>query len=473
MGARSAAPESPRRLLILGLDSVPPDLLFDRMRPVMPNMSRLLDRSVLAPLRTTDPPITVPAWAVMFTGMDPGALGLYGLVHRRPGSYFDTYLPTSNLLPFPTLWSLLSERGRRVAVIGMPPGYPPPGVNGLAISGFHTPPGRTDYTHPVGLAAELQARYGPYRFDVTARTEARDRLRGELVSMTRQRFAIAHDLFRREPWDLFALHEIGTDRLHHAYWADFHPQDPRYRPGNPFEKVAEEYYAVLDEGIGRLVDQAGEDTAIAVASDHGSMSYAGCFCINVWLQEQGLLTLPNPVPAGTLLEKAGVDWSRTSVWGAGGYYARIFFNVRGREPHGIVEPADLPMVKAELIGRLAALRDPQGRPLPVRVLEPHARYREVRGDAPDLMVYVDELRWRSAGTVGHPGVFLAENDTGPDQAVHSFDGVFALFDPQRPGGGRRLPTQQIIDVMPTLLSLLGEPVPAHVQGRPMPEVVRG
>lgn len=460
-----------RRLLILGLDAVPPQFLFDRMRPVMPNVRRLLEQGTSAPLRTTDPPITVPAWPVMFSGMDPGSIGFYGFRHRVKGTYFQTYVPASNLLPHPSLWTLLSQRGRRVAVIGMPPGYPPPTVNGVYISDFLTPAGRPDYIYPPSLRADLEAKHGPYRFDVTFRAEERVQLYKDIVEMTRQRFAIAEELYQREPWDVFAIHEIGTDRLHHAYWKYFDPAHPAHVPGNPFAHVAEEYYAIVDEAIGRLLRHAGPETYVLVVSDHGSMPMDGCFCINQWLQEQGYLALRRPAAPGTPLEKTEVDWSKTRIWGAGGYYARLFFNVRGREPQGIVEPAAVDGLRAELVQRLSTLRGPSGQPLPVRVLDPKVIYREARGDPPDLMVYFDELRWRSAGTMGYPSVYLKENDTGPDDAVHSFEGVFVLYDPQRPVPARRLGTQKIIDVMPTVLRLLGEEVPAHVQGRPMADVL--
>lgn len=461
-------PRTPgRRLLIIGLDALPPELLFEHLLPVMPNVRRLVETGLWAPLRSTDPPITIPAWPTMFTGVDPGTLGLYGFRHRRPGSYFDTYAPSSTLLPFPTLWQLLSQRGKRVAVIGMPPGYPPPVVNGLYISDFLTPSGREDFTYPPSLRTELLQKFGPYRFDVVFRAEERVALERELREMTRQRFAIAEHLLEREPWDVFAIHEIGTDRLHHAYWKHFDRSHPEFVPGNPFERIAEEYYREVDGYIGRLVERAGPEAGILLVSDHGSMPMTGCFCINEWLREKGYLTLRRTPQRPLPLEKADVDWSRTQVWGAGGYYARIFFNVRGREPEGIVDPAALPELRRRLEKDLRELRDPEGHPLAVDILDPRTRYRQVRGDAPDLMLYFGGLRWRSAGTVGHPSLYLKENDTGPDDAVHSFHGIFLFRDPADPRP-RQLPAQSILDVMPTLLRWLGEPVPPQVQGSPIP-----
>lgn len=453
---------------MLGLDSVPPEFLFERFLPRMPRLREVLGRSRYGTLLSTDPPITVPAWAVMFTGMDPGSLGIYGFRHRRAGSYTEMYTPTPQMISAPTLWSLLSRMGRRVAVMGMPPGYPPPAVNGVYLSDFLTPDGATDFVTPASLGPEIQTASDGYDFDITFRADDRARVARELFEMTRKRFAVARWLWRREAWDLFALHEIGPDRLHHAFWKFFDPSHPRYVRTSEFQDIADRYYALLDEEIGRLLDLVPPDVSILVASDHGSMAMHGCFCINQWLQEAGLLRLKTRHPApGTPFERLDVDWPKTVAWGAGGYYARIFVNVRGREPEGRVAPGQVPGVIRKIARALEGVRRPDGSPLGVRVLEPARTYRTVRGDPPDLMLYFGDLRWRSAGTVGHPGLFLTENDTGPDDAVHSFDGLFAFADPGRPGS-EHLPAQQIIDIAPTLMTHLGVPIPPTMQGRPIP-----
>ncbi len=456
---------------MLGLDSVPPEFLFDRFLPKMPNLRTVIERSRYGTLTSTDPPITVPAWAVMFTGMDPGTLGLYGFRHRRPGSYSDMYTPTPQMLPAPPLWSLLSRMGRRVAVIGMPPGYPPPTVNGVYVSDFLTPDDAKDFVTPHSLAGEIQSVSGGYDFDITFRAEDRPRVERELFAMTRKRWAVARHLWKKEAWDLFAIHEIGTDRLHHAFWKFFDPHHPRYSPGSEYADVADRYYALLDEEIGALLARVPSDVSILVASDHGSMAMHGCFCINQWLQQEGYLRFKGPAPApGAAFESLEVDWDHTTAWGAGGYYARIFFNVKGREPRGRVSASEIPALTRRIEASLRAVVRPDGSPLGARVLVPASVYHEVRGDPPDLMVYFGDLRWRSAGTLGHPGLFLSENDTGPDDAVHSFDGVFALAAPGR-SGMDHLPPQRILDIAPTLLRHLGVPAPAAMQGRAIDALV--
>jgi predicted AlkP superfamily phosphohydrolase/phosphomutase len=89
----------------------------------------------------------------------------------------------------------------------------------------------------------------------------------------------------------------------------------------------------------------------------------------------------------------------------------------------------------------------------------------VRGIAPDLLVYFGDLYWRSVGQVGTGTVHVFENDTGPDDANHAHEGMYVLVAegvPVGPGPERALP-----DVAPTLLELLGEPVPSEMEGRSM------
>ena len=192
----------------------------------------------------------------------------------------------------------------------------------------------------------------------------------------------------------------------------------------------------------------------------------GAFCVNSWLAEQGLLKLKRPAEGGVRLEDADVDWGRTVAWGWGGYYARIFLNVRGREPQGVVAPGDYERVRDEIADGIRRIRGPDGEEWRTMVLKPDEAFPECRGDPPDLMVYFDDLYWRSAGTIGHGDIYLPENDTGPDDAVHDKMGLYVYYDPRRDLGGRA-EDLRIVDVAPTLLRAMGLPVPREMEGRPL------
>ncbi len=465
------------RVAVIGLDSVPPSLLFDRLMDRLPNFRRLYREGLHGPLRTCDPPITVPAWMVMMTGKSPGKLGIYGFRHRKAGSYTDGYIVNSTHVREETVWDALAAAGKKSVVLGVPPGYPPrPLKDGNVVSCFLTPSKDRPFTYPEGLKKEiLDLTGGSYGFDVTFRTEDRDAIKKELFEMTRTRLEVAKYLASRKQWDFFIMHEIGFDRLHHAFWKYFDPSHPKYVRGNKYEHIAEEYYEMFDRGLGELLGTFPRDAVTFVLSDHGSKGMKGGFCVNQWLEEEGYLKFrAKPAPA-TDLDKADIDWGKTKAWGWGGYYARIFFNVEGREPKGVVPRAALDAEKGALARKVMSIKDPDGRAMSNEVFEPDRLYGTALGDKPDLMVYFDGLDWRSAGTVGHGSLYLSENDTGPDDSVHSMDGVFMAHAPGRDLGGKELRGLRIQDIGPTLLRLYGLRYKdeAGLDGRPVPEVVEG
>jgi predicted AlkP superfamily phosphohydrolase/phosphomutase len=160
-----------------------------------------------------------------------------------------------------------------------------------------------------------------------------------------------------------------------------------------------------------------------------------------------------------------IDWSRTVAWGEGGYYCRLFLNVEGREPQGFVPAVDYERVRDELKEKLESLGDDQEKPIGTVAHRPEELYAEAHGIAPDLLVYFGDLYWRSVGLVGTGTVHVFENDTGPDDANHAHEGLYLLVAdgvPAGPGPGRALH-----DVAPTLLELLGEPVPGEMEGLSM------
>lgn len=144
-------------------------------------------------------------------------------------------------------------------------------------------------------------------------------------------------------------------------------------------------------------------------------------------------------------------------------YSRVFLNVKGREPEGIVEPDDYERVRDELAERLAAIPDDRGRPMGTVVYRPEEVYPVANGVPPDLIVHFGDLFWRSVGTLGgDEGIHTVENDTGPDDANHAQDGLLIMAGPGIEPGERE--GMHLLDVAPTVLDLLGLPRPATMRG---------
>ncbi len=448
-----------RRVMLVGLDCVPPALAFERYAHVVPNLTRLRERGACARLRSTTPPITVPAWTAMISGRDPGELGLYGFRKRVPGSYALT-LADSRDVQVERVWDVLARHGLRSSVIAVPPSSPPFPVNGELVSCFLTPDADAPHTYPAPLAGSLRMRFGPYIPDVEVRAAQREGLEDALHAMTRQHFAIARQLWTEREPDFLMMVEIGPDRLHHAFYADMDPAHPLHDPGSPFLGVGERYYALLDRELGSLLALADDDTTVLVASDHGARPLLGAFRINEWLQREGLLVLQRQEHGP--LRAEDVDWSRTRAWAEGGYYARVFCNVRGREPHGIVEDAGA--FVAALRTQLLAVRGPNGAAWRNRVETPATLYRAVRGCAPDLIAIFDDLNVRPIATVGTGALYAERDDRDADACNHDMFGIFALAGAGVEARGS-LEDCEIQDVGATVLALLNVPQPEDWLGR--------
>jgi len=128
-------------------------------------------------------------------------------------------------------------------------------------------------------------------------------------------------------------------------------------------------------------------------------------------------------------------------------------------------------VRDELSVGLKAIPDENGHAIGTQVFRPEELYKEVRGVAPDLIVYFGDLYWRSVGMVGGAKIHTFENDTGPDGANHAENGIF-LFRPANGDlpGGRRIDGVRIIDIAPMILQLFGLPVPGDMEGKPFASV---
>src|SRR5437899_12881126 len=151
------------------------------------------------------------------------------------------------------------------------------------------------------------------------------------------------------------------------------------------------------------------DTVVLVVSDHGAEGLDCGVAINEWLIREGLLVLNEYPTTLTPFEKLNVNWSKTKVWSEGGYYARVFFNIQGREPQGLIPQAEYESFQDEMRARIEALPDDKGQPLQSPVFTPEEIERNVRNVAPDLIVYLGGLYWRSIGTVAHSKIPFQEN----------------------------------------------------------------
>jgi predicted AlkP superfamily phosphohydrolase/phosphomutase len=452
------------KICVLGLDCAAPEVIFGDERLV--HLRRLMDLGVYGRLESVIPPITVPAWMCMCTSQDPGSLGVYGFRNRSDHSYDKLGIANSASIKALAIWDQLAREGKRSIIVGVPPNDPPRRINGISIGCFLTPDTvNNDFTHPPDLKAKINELVGEYPVDVkNFRTDRKDWLKDEIFSISRKQWKVVHWLLKEQLWDYIHFVDIGLNRMQHGFWNYFDEKHVQFQPGNPYQNAIPEYYLWLDEQIGKALELLDQDTLVLVVSDHGAQRLDGGIAVNEWLIREGLLVLHEYPTTLTPFDKLNVNWSKTRVWSEGGYYARVFFNVQGREPEGAIPASEYESFQSEMKARLEALADDQGQPLNSLVFKPKELYKYVRNIAPDLIVHFGGLYWRSIGSVGHPAIHVQENDTSPDGCNHAQYGMFILAAPNCPLSGE-YEGARLLDMAPTLLDLAGYEIPETMQGR--------
>lgn len=435
------------RVVVIGLDGFEPSLAFTRYAAELPVLASLATKTRL---ESCAPPITVPAWACMVTGVDPGMLGLYGFHDRSAWDYRSRRLASSHALTQPPLWDLVNRAGLRARIIGVPPSYPAQPLEGALISCFLTPDTDGVFTHPESVRAEV-ARHG-YVFDTPefrVPEHAKAELKHDIEHMIERRFALARDWLARDDWDLFMMVEMGTDRAHHAFMRYADPAHPRHEPGHAMEHAILDIYRRVDAELERTLALLRPDDRLLVLSDHGAISMHGGFCINDWLHANGFLKLVDEARGKFTPEL--VDWTRTYAWADAGYVGRIHINQRGREPQGVVEEHEVPMLIDAICNT--------GSPVPLHFDEPVDIYGATNGFAPALQVEAQELQLRCLSSVGHASFVVPTNDVGPDDANHGRYGVLMSNQPLDGDGA------SLYDIAPTICEWLGVAPPPTFIGR--------
>lgn len=300
-----------RRCLVIGLDGADFRVIDPMIsRGKLPALSRLAAEGARATLESPPPAATFPTWATFMTGVNPGVHGIFDFTRMVDGEYAVQFV-NSTFMRSPSIWRILSDRGRRVVSLGVPGTYPPEPVNGVLVAGFDSPvttqlDGR--FVHPRPLHREISRRFGPY--PVADIQELRigpgwhERAAAVLLDTIRRKCEIAKFLMERGDWDFFMLLFGESDTAAHHFWMFHDAGSPRresfYDAGSPrhgsgddgdrFDSVLEDVYEALDRAVGELVAAAGPDCGVLVLSDHGfGGSGRTVFHLNRWLASEGLL----------------------------------------------------------------------------------------------------------------------------------------------------------------------------------------
>lgn len=262
----------------------------------LPHLRRLEETGASGVLRSTDPSFSPVVWTTMASGRGPEVHGI------------TSFYSTQKQLRTPRMWDLFSASGQRVGVFRWLITWPPTDVNGFLVPGILA---RDGQCHPpeYGFINELRidaksgraggllpkARYGMKFLRAGLRMETCRAVVGDLLRATisrdpklihvanrraeiRLNMDVYQHLLRTYEPEFTSFYDNGTDVLGHHYWKYYEPQ---YFDDVTAEEVArygaliEDYYALVDEVVGDLLDHVDEQTTVMVVSDHGQKAEVG------------------------------------------------------------------------------------------------------------------------------------------------------------------------------------------------------
>lgn len=282
------------RLAVIGIDALDAALL-ERWRDHLPNFRRMMERGLYAPLESTTPPDSIPAWVTIYTGMQPWEHGLLDSMDYLDAKAGRRALDTQTLVG-KTFWDQAGRRGKRVCVINPLLAYPVWPVNGIMVNGPVFVTGAVQ-SHPPEILERFRIPELGGMTDFPGRKELGAFLeRTEAVTRDLARFGL--ELFDLEPWDVFFICFLTLDRVMHFVWRYTDPDDPTYPGRNPIEDSIKRFFVLFDSIVGDYLERLSGDQALMVVSDHGhGMRPPRALCVNEILRREGLLkTRPSRIP---------------------------------------------------------------------------------------------------------------------------------------------------------------------------------
>ncbi len=513
------------RVLVLGLDGATWDILDPLMSEgVLPNLSRLRGQGASGTLQSIFPPLSPVAWTGVMTGKNSGKHGVYEFLEYGKDP-LQVRVNSSRSIRADLVWEIAARYGKQTVAGGVPMSYPPrPARNfpGFYLGDFLSPENATDFTTDPALFAELEREVGPYRAWSTVVHDGGNEkgVLDDLTAFLDQHMRTIAFLMKRCPWDLLIFDVMATDRIGHELW---HLWDLSHSSAKGREAELSalrpqflEFWKSVDRGVGTICENLPSDASLVIMSDHGFGPIERYVNFNVWLLEKGFIRLQDSLyvkqkhwfyrrgatPEGVyhlmsrmglanhrvsrfrgkqssaldrlgesaFLSRRHIDWTKTLAY-AQGNFGQIFLNQKGRRDGGCVDPADVPSVRRDLIAGLLEIKDPEsGQPLVERVHEAEELYEgPYAAQAPDLTVVLKDWRYRTIGLHDFTTNKVVSRAFGPT-GDHRMEGILIATGPAFRAGASPSDAS-LLDIAPTVLHLMGVPVPGDMDGRVLDELL--
>lgn len=504
------------KIVIFGIDGGSLKLI-EGWKDELPNFKRIMENGVYGELESTIPPLTCPAWPCMFTGKNPGEIGMYGFSGLQFSDHYGSRIYSSLDYKSSSLWKRLNDYGKGVGLLNVAMTFPPHKISSFMVCGVGSPlTSEADYTSPLELRHTLDKVVGGYEIlppillTIQGKEEEIARAFDRVLT---KRVKAARYLMHNFPWDLFVCVFFASDSIQHYFWHHMDASHPRHDSNNKYKNVIKDFYKRIDNAIGTLMAELPKDINLLIVSDHGFGPMTGYFMVNKWLENTGFLKFKGRVHQGrinSVLRQVrdflmshlslklvrliarvtpewlamrlsvrqeqkdkmiqtyeSIDWSQTKAYGMG-VMSQIFINLKGREPSGIVEPGEeYEKVRGDIIAGLEKVTDPQtGAPIGFKIFRKeevyHGKYVDL---APDILIVPDKY---------HPSSFKADSEWSIPalSGGHVRQGLFMAYGPDIKNSGKKLLNLKIYDIFPTILHMFELPIPTDIDGRVLTEIIK-
>src|SRR4030095_9791553 len=382
------------------------------------------------------------------------------------------------------------------------------------------------FVHPPELREELEKMLGGHlhldvRFLGSMNNDERRRsVLEEMRQLDEQSPRVGLHLLQHRTQDVMMFVFMSIDTVQHYFWQFMDETHFLHDPAakTKFGNAVRDVYVRLDATLGKFVEHAGAETSVFVVSDHGGGPVSDrTVYLNRYLAQIGLLhyrkSTDNPLKKAAravirsmytvlrsnlssrqkvwladllpaLRDKAEtsytsfteIDWERTQAFCSEVLASppSIWINLKGLKPQGIVDPEDYENVRNKVIAKLGELKDPRtGEQVIKRVLKrEEAFHGPFASEAADLI-----LDWWEGGNfstspsfpdqTNEPAVVITEKRPtigSEGGGTHRLHGILVAKGPHfKPGA--EITGARLIDFAPTLLYLLGQPVPRDMDGK--------
>lgn len=510
------------RVFVLGWDGA----TWDILKPLMaegrlPVLQKLMEQGVSGTLESVFPPLSPVAWTTVMTGKNPGKHGVFEFVEHNHNPLTGK-INTSRSIQSELVWETAGRFGKKSVAGAVPMSYPPRQSPGFYVGDFLSPADAADFSSdPEKFEAMKKALGGKYRAWATVTHDGgheADAL-ADLTSFLSEHLAAVEHMATTNDWDLFMYDLMATDRIQHELWHAWDPSHDKAK-GRDLSKIRDgfvRFWEMLDAGVGRILDKLGPETNVILMSDHGFGPIEWYVNFNVWLLDEGFIQLQDSLyvkqkhwfyrrgvtpewiykimtrlgladqrvsrfqggqdnfwdrlAQSAFLSARHINWSKSVAY-AQGNFGQIFLNLKGRQPNGCVEPADAPALKAKIKERLMQIRHPEtGEPLVEKIYDQHELYNGPLSEmGPDMTVVLKDWNYRTIGLhefTTHKTISPAFGPTGDHRLEGMIVGVGPAFEQGAAPKGANLR-----DIAPTILHLLGVPVPADMDGRVLTELLK-